>query len=256
MGGVSITWRVESVKHKCVYCEGGQVRLAGLEARLLSVPVSDGLWRPQEVEEKSALVLELEAQVEYLRGEQERLKRGSEEEVEQLHSVIEKLQQEISNIEHKQSPEDQEEDQEEEDGSHEELKQKMDEVVKELDTLKVDHSSLLGRYEGLQRETLQRVEEKERSEEALRDRTAALVVAQAQVQALEESAGTRVTELTRRVEELKQCVEEKELELQACRRQVEKAQEDAETLHLKVSQLEDTLREKVRRRQNLSRVQH
>ncbi|KAL7858832.1 hypothetical protein AOLI_G00189340 [Acnodon oligacanthus] len=199
----------------------------------------------KEVEEKSELVLELEAQVEYLRGEQERLKRDSEEEVEQLNSVIEKLQQELSHIEHKQSPAESAPDEEE----YDELKQKMDQVVRELDALKSDHSCLLGKYESLRQEALERELETEkqgeRLEDALRERTAALVVAQAQVQALEESAGSRVSDLTRRIAELEESVEEKELELHACRLQVERAQEDAESLHLKVSQLEDKLREKV-----------
>ncbi|KAL6473360.1 hypothetical protein MHYP_G00169210 [Metynnis hypsauchen] len=199
----------------------------------------------KEVEEKSELVLELEAQVEYLRGEQERLKQDSEEEVEQLNSVIEKLQQELSHIEHKQSPVESAPDEEE----YDELKQKMDQVVRELDALKTDHSSLLGKYESLRQEALDRELETEkqgeRLEDALRERTAALVVAQAQVQALEESAGSRVSDLTQRIAELEESVEEKELELHACRLQVERAQEDAESLHLKVSQLEDKLREKV-----------
>ncbi|XP_036433742.1 A-kinase anchor protein 9 isoform X2 [Colossoma macropomum] len=199
----------------------------------------------KEVEEKSELVLELEAQVEYLRGEQERLKRDSEEEVEQLNSVIEKLQQELSHIEHKQSPAESAPDEEE----YDELKQKMDQVTRELDTLKTDHSSLLGKYESLRQEALEREleteKQSERLEDALRERTAALVVAQAQVQALEESAGSRVSDLMQRIAELEESVEEKELELHACRLQVERAQEDAESLHLKVSQLEDKLREKV-----------
>ncbi|KAK1788985.1 hypothetical protein P4O66_015880 [Electrophorus voltai] len=214
----------------------------------------------KEVEELGELVRELEAQVEYLRGEQERLKRNSEDQVEQLNSVIEKLQEELSHIEHKQSTQD-EEDQDDacchDEEEYDELKQKMDETTKELKTLKADHSSLLSKYESLQEEVMEREEVREREgvkeserllvelEEALRDRTAALVVAQAQVQALEKSAASRVTDLNQRVEELEQCIEEKEVELKECRCQVEKARVDAETLHLKISQLEEKLREKV-----------
>uniref|UniRef100_A0AAR2IQJ5 Pericentrin/AKAP-450 centrosomal targeting domain-containing protein n=1 Tax=Pygocentrus nattereri TaxID=42514 RepID=A0AAR2IQJ5_PYGNA len=225
-------------------CGGGGVWYWVLSSSILCTDLA-GLWRPQEVEEKSELVLELEAQVEYLRGEQERLKRDGEEEVEQLNSVIEKLQQELSHIEHKQSPAESVPEEEE----YDELKQKMDQVVRELDTLKTDHSSLLGKYESLRQEALERELETEkqgeRLEDALRERTAALVVAQAQVQALEESAGSRVSDLTQRIAELEESVEEKELELHACRLQVGRAQDDAESLHLKVSQLEDKLREKV-----------
>ncbi|XP_035391455.1 A-kinase anchor protein 9 isoform X3 [Electrophorus electricus] len=214
----------------------------------------------KEVEELGELVRELEAQVEYLHGEQERLKRNSEDQVEQLNSVIEKLQEELSHIEHKQSTQD-EMDQDDacchDEEEYDELKQKMDETTKELKTLKADHSSLLSKYESLQEEVMEREEAREREgvkeserllvelEEALRDRTAALVVAQAQVQALEKSAASRVTDLNQRVEELEQCIEEKEVELKECRCQVEKARVDAETLHLKISQLEEKLREKV-----------
>ncbi|XP_066525977.1 A-kinase anchor protein 9 isoform X2 [Hoplias malabaricus] len=135
----------------------------------------------------------------------------------------------------------------------EELKQKMDEVMKELDSLKVEHSSLLVSYESLQLEAMERYRQGDRSlvslqeslQDALRERSAALLVAQAQVQALEESANSRMMDLTQRIEELQECVEEKEMELHACRLQVQRAKDDAQTLNLKISQLEDKLREKV-----------
>ncbi|XP_042609849.1 LOW QUALITY PROTEIN: A-kinase anchor protein 9-like [Cyprinus carpio] len=175
----------------------------------------------EALEEKDEVLRELEAQVECLRSEQERLKRNSEEEVEQLNAVIEKLQQELSLIEHKQLQDE-----------SDEMKQRMDEVTTELDTLKSAHRSLQSRYERLQGETLAELEE------ALREKTAAFVVVQAQVQALEESAGSQVMSLSRRVEE-------KDSELRTCRLKVEQAQTDADALHAKVAQLEEKLREKV-----------
>ncbi|KAL1254810.1 hypothetical protein QQF64_012871, partial [Cirrhinus molitorella] len=186
----------------------------------------------QAVEEKDEVLLELEAQVECLRGDQERLKRSSEEEVEQLNAVIEKLQQELAHIE-RQPPQDEAKDE------YDEMKQKMDELTAELDTLKSSHRSLRSQYQRLQDETVAELEE------ALREKTAAFVVVQAQVQALEESAGSRVTSLSRRVEELETSVEEKDSELRACRLKVEQAQTDAEALYAKVAQLEEKLREKV-----------
>ncbi|XP_053542007.1 A-kinase anchor protein 9 isoform X9 [Ictalurus punctatus] len=207
-----------------------------------------------EVEVKNELVRELESQVEYLRGEQDRLKRDNEEEVEQLNSVIEKLQQELSKIEHKQSAEDDEEDQ------HDELKQKMDQIQRELDTLKEDHSSLLRKYGSLQdeRETEEEKEKKNEMlvlelEDVLREKTAALLVAQVQIHALEESATFTVTNLTKRVEMLENFLEERELELRDCRSEVDKAQSETGTLHLKVSQLEEKLKEKVA---TLSQLEH
>ncbi|KAF4081781.1 hypothetical protein AMELA_G00165260 [Ameiurus melas] len=207
-----------------------------------------------EVEVKNELVRELESQVEYLRGEQDRLKRDNEEEVEQLNSVIEKLQQELSKIEHKQSAEDDEEDQ------HDELKQKMDQIQRELDTLKEDHSSLLSKYGSLQeeRETEEEMEKKNEMlvlelEDLLREKTAALVVAQVQIHALEESATFTVNNLTKRVEVLENFLEEREVELRDCRSEVDKAQSESETLHLKVSQLEEKLKEKLT---TLSQLEH
>ncbi|XP_026145936.1 A-kinase anchor protein 9-like [Carassius auratus] len=147
-------------------------------------------------EEKDEVLREMEAQVECLRSEQERLKRDSEEEVEQLNAVIEKLQQELTHIE---------------------LKQRQDESE----------------------------EMKQRMEESLREKSAALVVLQAQVQALEESAGSQVTSLSQRVEELETSLEQKDSELHTCRLKVEQAQTDADALYAKVTQLEEKLREKV-----------
>ncbi|XP_076862757.1 A-kinase anchor protein 9 isoform X3 [Brachyhypopomus gauderio] len=240
--------------------------IALLNEQITKLQLRDTSPDNKEVEELREVVQELEAQVEYLRGEQERLKHNSEEQVEQLNSVIEKLQEELSHIEHKQSTEEEDE-QDEPQEEYDELKQKTDELTKKLDMLKADYSAVLSKYESLQVEerkreqeremeknreeerVIERRKEKERfvfeMEEALRDRTAALLVAQAQVQALEESAASRVTDLHERVEELEQCVEEKEAELQECRLQVEEAQADAEALHFKVSQLEEKLREKV-----------
>lgn len=212
---------------------------------------------PQEVEVKNELVHELESQVEYLHGEQDRLKRDSEEEVEQLNSVIEKLQQELSKIEHNQSTEDDEEDQ------HDELKQKMDQIQRELDTLKEDHFFLLSKCRSLQEDS-ETKEEKEKKNEmlvlelegTLREKTAALVVAQVQIQALEESATSTVNNLTQQVEELKNCLEEREVELRHCRSEVHKAQSEAGDLHLKVTQLEEKLMEKVATLRQLVSQEH
>ncbi|XP_056335140.1 LOW QUALITY PROTEIN: A-kinase anchor protein 9 [Danio aesculapii] len=115
---------------------------------------------------------------------------------------------------------------------HEEMKQKMEEMTIERDSLRLQ-------YEHLHQETLLELQE------TLREKTAASVVMQAQVQALEESAAARVDSLSRRVEELQECVEEKDQELRACRMRVEQAQTDAHGLYDKVAQLEENLREKV-----------
>lgn len=191
---------------------------------------------------------ELESQVEILRSEQERLKRSGEEEVDQLHAVIDKLQQEIANMEHK-PPRDLEEEDEEEEQLHkeelDEMKVRMDEVTQELDTLKADHQVLQERYDSLREEGVWVEKASGELQEALREKAAALVVAQAQVQALEQSARARVEVLSQQVEELEACVGEKDLELDACRAKVEQAQADAAGLQRCVTELEDKLREKV-----------
>ncbi|KAM3822321.1 A-kinase anchor protein 9 isoform 3-T3 [Vipera latastei] len=53
------------------------------------------------VEQKNEHIKELEAQIEILKSDQERVKQKNEQEIEQLNEVIEKLQQEMVNIEHK-----------------------------------------------------------------------------------------------------------------------------------------------------------
>ncbi|XP_065139904.1 A-kinase anchor protein 9 isoform X3 [Paramisgurnus dabryanus] len=201
---------------------------------------------PEEAlgENKDEVLHKLEAHVEHLKSDQELLRRNKDEEVNQLNAVIKKLQQELSHIEHKHP---QEEETSMEKGEHDKMKQKIEEVTKELDTLKSDHHSLLNKYEGLQQEVLTRrhTETVTELEEALREKTAAFVVVQAQVQALEESASLKIMDLSQRVKELEMCVEEKDSELRACRIKVEEAQIDADALLSKVTQLEEKLQEKV-----------
>lgn len=204
----------------------------------------------------------MESQVECLRSEQERLKRNKEEELEQLNDVIEKLQQELANIEQKQAAEEEEE---EEDSKGElesatweptkeeynEMKQRMDRATKDLETLRTDHSTLLDTYlhSNQSAETLAETEKQDSLEgelgEALREKTAALVVLQAEVQALEQSASSRVEELGLRIQELEDLVGEKDSEMNRCRILVEQSQSCAEGLQKKVHNLEENLREQV-----------
>lgn len=197
--------------------------------------------------------------MECLRSEQERLKRNNEEELDQLNAVIEKLQQELANIEQKQATEEEEDIRGEQESSswgpskeeYDEMKQRMDLATKELDTLKTEHSTLLQTYLRLKEgaEALAETEKVESSdaefEEALREKTAGLVVMQAQLQALEQSATTRVEELGCRIRELEDVVDEKDGELRHCRLLVEQTQSKADGLQQKVSDLEVNLREKV-----------
>ncbi|XP_071229891.1 A-kinase anchor protein 9-like isoform X3 [Salvelinus alpinus] len=215
----------------------------------------------KEINARDELLWELESQVECMRSEQQRLKKNSEEELEQLNAVIDKLQEELANIERKQSSETDEElkgqfesqvggpSKEE----YDEMKQKMDLATQELDTIKAEQCMLLERYRYLQESRLALAEsEKEQSDDtamelqdALREKTAEFLVVQAQIQALEQSATSRLEELSLRVQELEACVRERDSELIRCRFLVEHAQEDADELQRKVQDLEDKLRERV-----------
>lgn len=190
--------------------------------------------------------------MECLRSEQERLKRNQEEEFDQLNAVIDKLQQELANIEQKQATEEDEVESSTGEPSKEEyneVKQRMDLATKELVTLKTEHSKLLETYLRL-KESAEALAETEKLdglelEETLREKTAAFVVMQAQVQALEQSAASRVEELGLRIQELEDLVGEKDFEVSRCRFLVEQAQSHADGLQERVSNLEEDLREKV-----------
>ncbi|XP_056154299.1 A-kinase anchor protein 9 [Lampris incognitus] len=213
----------------------------------------------KEMDQRDELIRELESQVECLRSEQERLKRKNEEELDQLNAVIDTLQQELVNTERNQASEEEEDckDQPESDDSrpskeeYDEMKQKVDLATKELVSLKAEHGKLLETYRRLKENAvaLAETEKLESSdvelEDALREKTAGLVVMQAQVQALEQSATCKVEELDRRIQELEDLVDEKDTELASCRILVEQAQNDAGSLQQKVFSLEDKLREKV-----------
>uniref|UniRef100_A0A672Z8R3 A kinase (PRKA) anchor protein 9 n=1 Tax=Sphaeramia orbicularis TaxID=375764 RepID=A0A672Z8R3_9TELE len=216
---------------------------------------SDNKVTLYEMGDRDEVIKDLECQVECLRSEQDRLKRNNEEELDQLNAVIEKLQQELANIEQKQPEEDYEDDKGEFESpskeEYDEMKQKMDLATKELDTLKAEHSKLLETYLRLKEnaEALAETEKLENSEgeveDTLREKTAALVVMQAQVQALEQSATSRVEELDLRIQELEDLVNEKDSELNHCRLLAEQTQRYADDLQQRVCNLEENLREKV-----------
>ncbi|KAM7373294.1 hypothetical protein PAMP_008158 [Pampus punctatissimus] len=213
----------------------------------------------QEIDERDELIKDLESQVECLLSEQERSKRNNEEELDQLNAVIDKLQQELANIEQKQTTEEDEDTQAEPESGvwgpskeeYDEMKQRMDLATSELDTLKTEHSKLFETYLQLKEsaEALAKTEKVETPEdeleEALREKTAGLVVMQAQIQALEQSATSRVEELGLRIQELEDLVGEKDSELSHCRLLVEQTRSDADGLQQKVSNLEQNLREKL-----------
>ena len=81
------------------------------------------------------------------------------------------------------------------------MKQRVDQATHELNTLKAEHGSLLDTYLRLKESALalaetEKLDEASESdfEDALREKTAAFLVMQAQVQALEQSATSRRSE--------------------------------------------------------------
>uniref|UniRef100_A0A3Q2Y5Q6 A kinase (PRKA) anchor protein 9 n=1 Tax=Hippocampus comes TaxID=109280 RepID=A0A3Q2Y5Q6_HIPCM len=182
------------------------------------------------IDERDALISDLESQVECLRSEQERLKRKSEEEQEQLNAVVDKLQQELLHMERKEDVESRARNE----YDYDEMKQKMDLVSGEFHSLKAEHGELLETHRRLKTST----ENSEDFTETPRQRTAHLAVAQAQAQALEKNGASGVDELRLRVRELEDLAGEKDAELCSSRKY-------AEELQWKVCTLEEHLREKV-----------
>ncbi|KAM6958852.1 A-kinase anchor protein 9 [Aplochiton taeniatus] len=208
------------------------------------------------MDEKEELIRELESQVECMRAEQELLKMKSEEEQDQLSAVIDKLQQELANIEQKRATYEEEDFKSQLGGpskdEYDQMKQKMDFATKELDTLKAEHRRLLETYQRFKESALALAESEKlvessgiEFEEALREKTAAFVVMQAQVRALEQNATSRIEDLSDRVNNLESLLGQRDSELTHNRLLVEQAQEEAHNLQQKLSKLEDKLRERV-----------
>uniref|UniRef100_A0A8C7NUF4 Pericentrin/AKAP-450 centrosomal targeting domain-containing protein n=1 Tax=Oncorhynchus mykiss TaxID=8022 RepID=A0A8C7NUF4_ONCMY len=252
---------LETKDHLLQVMEEKDREIALLNEQMAKLQHTESAPDNKEINARDELLWELESQVECMRSEQQRLKKNSEEELEQLNAVIDKLQEELANIERKQSSETDEElkgQLESQVGGpskeeYDEMKQKMDLATQELDTIKAEQCMLLERYRCLQESRLALAEsEKEQSDDtamelqdALREKTAEFLVVQAQIQALEQSATSRLEELSLRVQELEACVRERDSDLIRCRFLVERAQEDADELQRKVQDLEDKLRERV-----------
>ncbi|XP_026145231.1 A-kinase anchor protein 9 isoform X2 [Carassius auratus] len=206
----------------------------------------------EALDRKEKELVNLEEQLEQFREELE----NKSEEVNQLHMQLEIQRKEISVHQQDQARLAQAEEEKDEvlremeaqveclRSEQERLKRDSEEEVEQLNAVIEKLQQELTHIELKQRQD-ESEEMKQRMEESLREKSAALVVLQAQVQALEESAGSQVTSLNQRVEELETSLEQKDSELHTCRLKVEQAQTDADALYAKVTQLEEKLREKV-----------
>uniref|UniRef100_A0A8B9GKG7 A-kinase anchoring protein 9 n=1 Tax=Amazona collaria TaxID=241587 RepID=A0A8B9GKG7_9PSIT len=228
------------------------------------------------VEEQNEHIRELEAQIECLKSDQERVKKKNYEEVEQLNDVIDKLQQELANIEptipadiaafqedadslkhtletvlaEKEALEKQVESANVEvsrtKNELEETKLKMNQLKQEISMLKKEHESITGKYkcalmEGDREKTEEKVEESLREKIELLD--------QSQLRSSEENTGVTISKMEVQLQQLQACVKEKDSELCQSYNEIkalkEKGKAERETLKKRILELEKVLVENV-----------
>ncbi|KAM4685821.1 A-kinase anchor protein 9-like isoform 8-T8 [Amazona ochrocephala] len=228
------------------------------------------------VEEQNEHIRELEAQIECLKSDQERVKKKNYEEVEQLNDVIDKLQQELANIEptipadiaafqedadslkhtletvlaEKEALEKQVESANVEvsrtKNELEETKLKMNQLKQEISMLKKEHESITGKYkcalmEGDREKTEEEVEESLREKIELLD--------QSQLRSSEENTGVTISKTEVQLQQLQACVKEKDSELCQSYNEIkalkEKGKAERETLKKRILELEKVLVENV-----------
>ncbi|NWQ87995.1 AKAP9 protein, partial [Burhinus bistriatus] len=234
------------------------------------------------IEEQNEHIRELEAQVECLKSDQERVKKKNYEEVEQLNDVIDKLQQELANIEQK-VPADIPAFQEDADSlKHtletvlaekealqkqvenmnleasrtknelEETNLKMNQLKQEISMLKKEHERLTEKYKcALMKGDREKTEDRsngktEKVEEGLCEKIELLDQTQRR-----SSDDTRVaiSKMEVQLQQLHACVKEKDSELCQCYNEIkdlkEQGKAEKETLKKKILELEKAVVEKV-----------
>ncbi|XP_019363945.1 PREDICTED: A-kinase anchor protein 9 isoform X2 [Gavialis gangeticus] len=235
------------------------------------------------IEEKNEHIRELEGQIEYLKSDQERIKKKSEDEIDQLNEVIEKLQQELANIEQKvpvdfaSFQEDTEslkyqldtllaekaalEMQVENNSAEasrtkdelEENRLKMNQLKQEINTLKREHEKVTEKYKFIlmkidKAQVEDRGEDKsEKLEEGQSERTQELLENEMQLKVVEERV--IISNLEARLQQYQATVKEKDSELCCCYNQIEKlkeqAQAETEVLKKKIQEMKEMLEEKL-----------
>lgn len=224
------------------------------------------------IEEKNDHIKELEAQIEYLKSDQERVKQNSEQEIEQLNEVIEKLQQELSNIEHKE-PLDLSLIQEDADNlkhqldmvlaekeallkklessdvevSHaknelEETKLKANKLKEELDTLREAHKRMGEELANVQKRSGVAEVGVKFSEKPVNKKKMKIF------NSVDENAKDSLSNADIKLQQLQTVLKEKDLELKQCYKQIkdlnEQVQAESEAFQQKIVDLEETLAQK------------
>lgn len=237
----------------------------------------------QVIEEQNEHIRELQAQVEYLKSDQERVKKKNDEEVEQLNDVIDKLQQELANIEQK-VPADIATFQEDADSlKHiletvlaekealekqvenmnveasrtkkelEETNLKMNQLKQEISMLKNEHEIITEKYKcALVKGDREKTEDgsngrAEKVEEGSSEKIELLD--QTQLRSSDENTSVTISKMEVQLQQLQAAIKEKESELCQSYNEIkdlkEQGKAERETLNKKILELEKTLVEKV-----------
>ncbi|NXI88355.1 AKAP9 protein, partial [Rhipidura dahli] len=235
------------------------------------------------IEEQNEHIRELEAQVECLKSDQERVKKKNDEEVEQLNDVIDKLQQELAIIEQK-VPSDIAGFQEDADSPKhileavlaekealekqveninaeasqtkselEETKLKMSQLKQEIIMLKKEHERITEKYKCA---VVQGA--KSKPEEGSNGNTEQMegglcqeieLLDQSQFKTSDENAGATVSKMEIQLQQLQACIKQKDSELCQSYSEIkdmkEQSKAERETLKKRILELEKTLMEKV-----------
>ncbi|XP_027540623.1 A-kinase anchor protein 9 isoform X7 [Neopelma chrysocephalum] len=235
------------------------------------------------IEEQNEHIRELEARVECLKSEQERVKKKNDEEVEQLNDVIDKLQQELAIIEQK-VPADIAAFQEDPDSlKHmletvlaekealekqveninaeasqtknelEETKLEMNQLKQEISMLKKQHERITEKYKcALMKGDKSKIEDRsngktEQVEEGLCEEID--VLDQSLLRASEEDTGVTISKMEMQLQHLQACIKDKDSELCESYNEIkdlkEQSKAERETLKKRILELEKTLMEKV-----------
>ncbi|XP_051792140.1 A-kinase anchor protein 9 isoform X3 [Erpetoichthys calabaricus] len=228
------------------------------------------------IDKKNEQIKELESQVEFQRSDLERLKIKSEDEIEQLNEVIEKLQLELAHIENKSQDvynseeaqhmekalvkmlKEEDSDRQIEKGSEEvnlpkeefeAMKQNIYLTNQELEFLKGDRMRLLDKISHLEHSFAINEDSAHKVkmlEEVLQEKTATLLVIQAELNAVEESANSHITNLEAKLEELEFAVQIKDTEFNQYYVRAKDIENDNVVLQQKVLELEERLNQGTR----------
>ncbi|XP_059828252.1 A-kinase anchor protein 9 isoform X2 [Hypanus sabinus] len=185
-------------------------------------------------EKKNEQIRDLEAQIDYLKSDQERLKKHNEEEVEQLNEVIEKLQQELTKV----MPLGLVSSDEEENLKH------------QLDAMNVEKELLQQQIDKQREEVIFTKQKLEEQSKMLQTRGLELANITVEKRGnFPEGSRDTINNVTVQMQELQIAIKEKEKELDLCNLQIQnlkqQAQAEAKEHEKQILALEEALREKV-----------